>query len=346
MQQATQVQLVQQMAVAVDRGDVGVRIDRVLLRHLSHIPGVTRNRLQRLIDRGHVTVNGVPVLRAAARVGARDSIALELPVRKARSAPAAEEMPLDVRYEDDDLLIVNKPPGQVSHPAFRHSSGTLLNGVMAYARSQWTPALVSRLDRGTSGLVLVAKHKTMFTALQRLGSANGIEKDYLAIVVGKPPARGTIDLALDRDPWDARRVTVRDRGGVPSVTRFERLRWVGLGQVGQVGLVGRVQQVGLVGRVQQVGQVCLSLLRCRLITGRMHQIRVHLAAKGWPIAGDVTYGVKFDGLDRQALHAARLAFQHPASGASIDVAAPPPPDMARVLRLFDPGELREHRAER
>ena len=315
----------ERIAVVVDRGDVGVRIDRVLLRHLSHIPGVTRNRLQRLIDRGHVTVNGVAVRRAAARVGARDSIALELPLRKPRSAPVGEEMPLDVRYEDDDLLIVNKPPGQVSHPAFRHSSGTLLNGVLAYARAQWTPALVSRLDRGTSGLVLVAKHKAIFSALQRLGSANGIEKDYLAIVVGKPPARGTIDLALDRDPWDARRVTVRDRGGVPSVTRFERLRWMALPAT----------------PIRH-----LALLRCRLITGRMHQIRVHLAAKGWPIAGDATYGVRFDGLERQALHASRLAFQHPATGASIQVAAPPPPDMAGVLRLFDAGEIREHRAER
>jgi 23S rRNA pseudouridine1911/1915/1917 synthase len=322
------VTLTQHVAVIVDRGDVGVRIDRVLLRHLSHIPGVTRNRLQRLIDRGQVTINGHPVRRAASRVSAHDSIALEMPLRSPRQAPVGEEMPLDVRYEDDALLIVNKPPGQVSHPAFRHTSGTLLNGMIAHARGRWTPALVSRLDRGTSGLVLAAKNKVTFAALQRLGNSNAIDKDYLAIVLGKPPAKGTIDLALDRDPWDARRVTVRDRGGVPSVTKFERLRSIALDRPG----VGPAEH--------------LSLVRCHLITGRMHQIRVHLAARGWPIAGDTTYGVKFAGLERQALHAWRLAFPHPGDGSAIDVTAPPPPDMTDVLRLFEPREIREHRAER
>ena len=302
--------------IAIDRGDIGVRVDRVLLRHLSHIPGITRNRLQRLIDLGSVLVNGRPVTRASARMAADAIVRIELPDRKARAAPAAEDLPLDIRYEDDDLLVVNKPPGQVSHPAIRHSSGTLLNAVLAHAAGRWTPALVSRLDKGTSGVVLVAKSKAMHTALQRLSQANPIEKDYLAIVKGKPPRRGTIDLALDRDPWDERRVSVRDRGGVPSVTTFERLRFVTIGP-----------------------DSYLSLVRCRLVTGRMHQIRVHLAAKGWPIVGDATYGVKFAGLDRQALHAWRLAFVHPTTGARVDVSAPAPADMAAVLARFDAGEV-------
>ena len=308
------------ISVAVDRGDIGVRLDRVLLRHLSHVPGVSRNRLQRLIDNGQVTINGHLASRASARVGPNDAIALQLPERKPRSAPAGEKLPVDVRYEDDDLLIVNKPPGMVSHPALRNASGTLLNGLIAYADGRWTPALVNRLDKGTSGLVLVAKSKSAFRALQQLANADGIEKEYLAIVAGKPPAKGTIDLALDRDPWDARRVTVRDRGGMPSVTKFERLRAVAVGQVGPAQH--------------------LSLVRCRLITGRTHQIRVHLAAKGWPIVGDGVYGVKWNGIERQALHAWRLAFQHPSAAAAIDVTAPPPPDMAALLRLFESSEIR------
>ena len=117
----------------------------------------------------------------------------------------------------------------MSHPAFKNTSGTLLNALLAYAGSAWTPALVSRLDKGTSGILLVAKSGAVQAALQRVSQQNGIEKDYLAIVHGKPPAKGTIDLALDRDPWDRRRVTVRDRGGVPSVTKFERLRTVSSG---------------------------------------------------------------------------------------------------------------------
>lgn len=304
-------------SIAPDRGDVGVRIDRVLLRHLSHIPGVTRNRLQRLIAAGAVTINGRPVSRPSARVAAADAIGITLPARKPGTAPIAENLPLDIRHEDDDLLIVNKPPGQVSHPAFGHSSGTLLNALMAHAAGAWTPSLVGRLDKGTSGVMLIAKHRAMHTTLQQLSHDNAIDKEYLAIVAGKPPARGTIDLALDRDPWDTRRVTVRDRGGVPSITRFARVRHVTIGPDRH-----------------------LSLVKCRLITGRMHQIRVHLTARGWPIVGDATYGVKMSGLDRQALHAWRLAFDHPTSGQRVDITAPPPADMAAVLARFDAGEIR------
>ena len=285
--------------VVLDRGDVGVRLDRVLLRHLQHIPGVTRNRLQRLLAAGAVQVDGRVITRPAARVPSGAALTIELPERTVRAAPAAESLPIDVRYEDDDLLIVHKQAGQVSHPAFRHGSGTLLNALLGYAAGRWAPSLVGRLDKDTSGLVLVAKRREVQTTLQRLGDANGIIKEYLAIVLGKPPARGTIDLALDRDPWDARRVTVRDRGGVPSVTQFQRVRSVELGD-------------GL----------WLAVVRCRLITGRTHQIRVHLAARGWPIVGDRTYGTSRPAaqrprlapavvqMRRQALHAWRLAFTH------------------------------------
>jgi len=303
-----------------DRGDVGVRIDRVLQRHLGHLPGVTRNRIQRLIESGAVLVDGRPVRRPAERLGLDAVLSIELPDRRPRSSPEAQTLPLDIRHEDEALIVVCKPAGQVSHPAFRHASGTLLNALLGYAAGRWTPALVSRLDKDTSGLVLVAKSREVQVALQRLGDANLIEKDYLAIVFGKPPARGTIDLALDRDPWDARRVTVRDRGGVPSVTRFERVRVFSIG-----------------------GDRHLSLVRCRLITGRTHQIRVHLAAKGWPIVGDAAYGTARAGslegqslppelrLARQALHAWRLAFKHPIPAAPIEITADMPAEMQAVL---------------
>lgn len=308
--------------VPIDRGDVGIRIDRVLLRHLTHVPGVTRNRIQGLIARGSVRVNGRPIARAARRIAPGDEVAIALPERRTRVRPAAESIPIDIVYEDADLLVANKPAGQVSHPAFRHTTGTLLNGLLGYAGGVWTPALITRLDKGTSGLVLVAKSRAVQAALQQASSAHpAIEKDYLAIVTGKPPSKGTIDLALDRDPWDRRRVTVRDRGGVPSVTRFVRLGTVAAG-----------------------GDQHVSLLRCRLITGRTHQIRVHLAARGWPIVGDAMYGAAPAGskpprlvpesaraMARQALHAWRLALTNPLSGQPIEVSAPLPDDMRALL---------------
>jgi 23S rRNA pseudouridine1911/1915/1917 synthase len=303
--------------LTIDRGDIGVRLDRVLLRHLVHLPGITRNRLQRLIDDGAVLVNGRPASRAAARVAAGDEIAVDLPDRGPRSRPRAEAIALDVIHEDDGLLVVNKPPGQVSHPALRHASGTLLNALLAHAAGRWTPSLVSRLDKDTSGAVLVAKSPGMHARLQQLNGANAIEKDYLAIVAGRPPARGIIDLALDRDPWDRRRVTVRDRGGMPSVTRFTRVASAAVGTDRHV-----------------------SLLRCRLITGRTHQIRVHLAARGWPVVGDRTYGPRpgaadrsggLPRMDRQALHAWRLSFTHPVTQERIAALAEIPDDMQAAL---------------
>ena len=307
------------MLISLDRGDIGVRVDRVLLRHLTHVRGASRNRIQRLIADGAVLLNGRPVIRSSTRVAAGDTLSIDLPARRERQKPLPEALPLDVLYDDADLLIVNKPAGQVSHPAFGNATGTLLNALLARAAGSWTPALVSRLDKGTSGIVLVAKSGRIQAKLQRIAQGNGIEKDYLAIVHGKPPAKGTIDLALDRDPWDRRRVTVRDRGGVPSVTTFKRLQ-------------SSVTDTG----------TALSIVRCRLITGRTHQIRVHLSAKGWPIVGDSVYGSApaVAGsprlLDRQALHAWRIAFAQPTTGAWVEVTAPLPPDMVTLTSDWRP----------
>jgi 23S rRNA pseudouridine1911/1915/1917 synthase len=301
-------------AIALDRGDHGVRVDRVLLRHMRDAKGVSRNRIQKWIDAGDVLINGSAPPRAAWRVQAGDEVLVRVADLPKREQPRAEVMPIDVLYEDDDLLAVNKPAGVVVHPSFRNSSGTLINGLLEHARA-WprgsTPSLVGRLDKLTSGLVLVAKRSDIHAALQRAMAARRIDKDYLAIVRGKPsPPRGTIDLALDRDPWDRRRITVTDRGGQPSVTRYERVSTAD----------------------------GYSMVRCRLITGRTHQIRVHLAARGWPIAGDAIYGppparLKADAaapgpaFPRQALHSWRVALRQPRTGRELVIEAPLPDDM-------------------
>jgi 23S rRNA pseudouridine1911/1915/1917 synthase len=302
--------------IELDRGDDGVRVDRVLLRHLRHETGVSRNRIQKWIEDGHVEINGAAAPRPAWRVQAGDALRVRIAEIPKRSRPQAQALDIDILYEDDDLLAVNKPPGLVVHPSFGNASGTLMNGLLNLART-WPggskPALLGRLDKLTSGIVLVTKRGEIYAALQRAMEARRIDKDYLAIVRGKPsPQRGTIDLALDRDPWDRRRITVTDRGGQPSVTRYERLATAN----------------------------GFSLVRCRLITGRTHQIRVHLAAKQWPIVGDATYGPKASAsaesnmaaakFPRQALHSWRLAFRQPRTGRELVIEAPLPDDMAAL----------------
>ncbi len=290
--------------IKVDRGDHGVRVDRVVLRHLRDEKGVSRNRIQNWVAGGQVLINGTPASRASWRVQAGDDLRVRPSGLIAREKPRAESMALELLYEDDDLIAVNKPAGLVVHPSYKNAAGTLINGVLALARAWPTgsvPALVGRLDKMTSGVVLITKRAEIHGALQRASAAHLIEKDYLAIVFGKPsPVRGTINLALDRDPWDRRRVTVTDRGGQPSITKYQRLASSG----------------------------GYSLVQCRLITGRTHQIRVHLAAKGWPIVGDATYGNKDSvAFPRQALHAWRVVMRQPRTGRELTIEAPLPPDM-------------------
>jgi 23S rRNA pseudouridine1911/1915/1917 synthase len=302
--------------IELDRGDHGVRIDRVILRHLSKEKAVSRNRIQNWIEGGSVLINGVIPPRAAWRVQAGDQLQVRLAEIPKRERPKPEAISLDILYEDDDLLAVNKPAGIVVHPTIKNTSGTLMNGLLEYARD-WpkgsTPGLLGRLDKLTSGIVVVTKRSEIHAALQRAMAARRIDKDYLAIVWGKvTPARGTINLALDRDPWDRRRITVTDRGGQPSVTLYQRVATT----------------------------TAFSLVRCRLITGRTHQIRVHLSAKGWPIVGDAVYGIspemhrRIDAppelatkFPRQALHSWRIAFRQPKTGRELTIEAPLPADM-------------------
>jgi 23S rRNA pseudouridine1911/1915/1917 synthase len=295
-----------------DRGDAGTRLDLVLRRHLADLPAATRTRLQRWIVDGRVAVNGREVRRAAARVAAGDTISIVLPGLRARQRARPEAMDLRVLYEDNFCLIVCKPAGLVVHPSYRHISGTLLNGLLSRAR-QWPdgdrPSIVGRLDKWTSGLVLVARSPAAHAALQRALARADAEKVYLAVVTGRvTPPRGRIDLPLARDRRDRRRV-IASPNGAPSLTHYRRLST----------------------------RDGVSLVRCELATGRMHQIRVHLAARGWPIVGDAVYGPfrgsaeSAEAAPRQALHAWRLAFTHPVTGERIAAEAPLPADFAGLL---------------
>lgn len=286
-----------------DRGDARLRLDQVLVRRVVDVARMSRSRAQDWIETGLVLVDGSPAARPAVRVREGAAIEIALPnSAEPRMRPAAEDRALDVLYEDDHLVAINKPPGLVVHPSYKNASGTVLNAVLGRftERPGLRPGIVTRLDKDTSGVLLVALTPGMHAHLQR----QRVEKHYLAIVSGTPkPRRGTIDRALGRDAHHRRRMrTVED--GLPSVTRYEVISTSGHE----------------------------SLVRCELVTGRTHQIRVHLAASGWPIVGDTSYGVADDRITRPALHSWRVRLRHPVTGAELEVTAPMPGDMEAVVR--------------
>jgi 23S rRNA pseudouridine1911/1915/1917 synthase len=322
----------QPRTLRTDRGDTGRRLDLVLRRHLTDVGGATRTRVQAWIENGRVTVNGRPVRRVATRAGFGDVVTVVLPDTAPRSPIAADDVRLSVLYEDDHLLALDKPAGVVAHPAYRHAEGTLLNALRWYARG-WPaderPSLVGRLDKLTSGIVVVAKTASVHAALQRTFASSHSEKEYLAVVYGRMNVvRGQIDLRLAPDRSDRRRVVASATEGAPSVTGFARLARVAAPHVG------------------------LSLVRCMLLTGRKHQIRVHLAARGWPLVGDPTYGVPrwssiadptlsatLRAFPRQALHAWRLTFMHPVTSHQLLFEAPVPADFEDLLAASGLGSV-------
>jgi 23S rRNA pseudouridine1911/1915/1917 synthase len=312
--------------LTADRGDAGRRVDLVLRRHLTDVSRASRTRVQRWIETGRVTVNGDIVRRVASRLMHGDEVTIDLP-DDTRPAPVlAEEGPLDVLYEDDTLLIVNKPAGVVSHPTYGHPAGSLINGLLWHARA-WPhglrPSLVGRLDKLTSGIVVVAKSTAAHARLQRVLSSSHSTKSYLAVAYGEmSQERNEIALRLRRDPLDRRRVVTAADDGVASLTRVERLD-------------------------QVVVDGCpLVLVRCELATGRMHQIRVHMAASGRPLVGDPKYGEPrwttapsgrcrdaLEAFARQALHSWKVSFAHPNTGARVEVRAAVPADMRELLQI-------------
>jgi 23S rRNA pseudouridine1911/1915/1917 synthase len=231
----------------------------------------------------------------------------DLPIQSIirRPRPEPEELPIAVVYEDESLIAIDKPPGMVVHPTYKNWSGTLLNGLLWHVRGRAgiEPSIVTRLDKDTSGLVLVALKPELHAHIQRDAAAGRVRKEYLAVVRGTPdPARGSIELPLARSPED-RRLVIVTAAGQHSQTDYEVLSTVD----------------------------GYSLVRCELVTGRTHQIRVHLAARGWPVAGDPTYGEAHPALTRQALHAWRVTLPHPLTRELLQLEAPVPHDLRGLM---------------
>jgi 23S rRNA pseudouridine1911/1915/1917 synthase len=237
-----------------------------------------------------------------------------------RRRPLPEEGPLSIIFEDEWIIVLDKPPGIVVHPTYKNWSGTLLNSVLWRVRDRAgvQPGILTRLDKNTSGLVVMALTPEVHAAMQRDQGAGRVRKEYLAVVQGTPePPSGTISLPLGRDLADRRRVVVTDTGA-PSETRYDAVIW------GQGWGQGSCPTPSL--------SPDHSLVRCELVTGRTHQIRVHLAARGWPILGDAQYGIASTAIARQALHAWRVRLPHPITRQPIDLEAPIPPDMRALVQ--------------
>jgi 23S rRNA pseudouridine1911/1915/1917 synthase len=279
----------------------GTRLDRFLAAPLG-----SRARAQSLIDDGRVRVDGA-VRPKRHLVAPGEAIEVDDAIADSETVPV-EAAPFAVAYEDEHLLVVDKPAGVVVHPARGHWSGTLaqaLDGRAAGGEEPWRAGIVHRLDRDTSGLLVVAKNDTVHRALKSLLAARRLRREYLALVDGHPPARtGTIDAPIGRHRRDRKLMSVDSDDPREARTHFE---------------------------IEQLLPAA-TLLRVSLETGRTHQIRVHLAAIGHPVCGDPQYGTPDRyGLTRQFLHATRLAFTHPVTGAELDVRSELPDDLVAAL---------------
>ena len=308
----------------------GTRLDLFLVSACSDL---SRSRLQKLIEEGAVRVQGKPAKRSHV-VRAGEAVEVEVPEPRAVSIEP-EAIPLSILYEDSDLIAIDKPPGLVVHPSPGHSSGTLVNALLHHAQGfagvggELRPGIVHRLDRDTSGVMLVAKTDLAHTSLSRQMKKRSMRKEYLALSAGIPRVRkGEVAFAIGRDPRDRKKMKAFRSADPPPAgarearTLYEIERdWFALG---------------------------LTLLRCRLVTGRTHQIRVHLAAAGLPVVGDPVYGrPRFErvrdaslktllaAFPRQALHAERITFRHPATNEPLTVAAPIPPDLVALFAAID-----------
>ncbi|MEJ0061634.1 MAG: RluA family pseudouridine synthase [Alphaproteobacteria bacterium] len=303
----------------------GQRLDRALAAHLAD-QGYSRSRIQQLIAQGMVRVGGVIATDASAK--AREDMTVEITIPALLSAsPEAQKLPLTVVYEDDDLLVIDKPPGMVVHPAPGNRDHTLVNALLAHCGASLSgiggvarPGIVHRLDKDTSGLLVVAKHDRAHQALSAQFADRSLSRTYMAFVWDLPkPAQGFFDTSIARDPHNRQRMAAR-AGGKPALTYYKTTETYG---------------------------TLAALVTCNLATGRTHQIRVHLAHNGHGVIGDALYGRPrrgegalmrlLRGFPRQALHAAALKLRHPGTGKVMEFTASFPPDLF-MLR----GELRAH----
>jgi 23S rRNA pseudouridine1911/1915/1917 synthase len=319
----------QKQNVAVAEGENGDRIDRVLAART----GLSRTRVKNLILDGAVTISARTIHDPATRVNAGETVAVALPPPE-DPEPAGENIPLNIVYEDKEIVVIDKPAGLVVHPAAGHAAGTLVNALIAHCGASLSgiggvkrPGIVHRLDKDTTGLMVVAKtdraHQALAAQFADHGRTGPLRRGYLAFVWGAPShPKGTIDAPIGRHARSRDKMTVRANGR-SAITHWQVLeRYAG-----------------------KDGKPVASLLACRLETGRTHQIRVHVAHIGHPLMGDSVYGQGFrtkarllqdaaqaalEGLGRQALHAYLLAVQNPATGESAEFRSELPADLARL----------------
>jgi 23S rRNA pseudouridine1911/1915/1917 synthase len=314
--------------IAVAASEAGERLDRLLAARVA----LSRSRLKTLIRDGHVSIGRQAIRDPNYRVAAGDTITVALPPPEP-AKPAPESIPLNVVYEDDAIIVIDKPAGLVVHPAAGHGSGTLVNALIAHCGDSLSgiggvkrPGIVHRLDKDTSGLMVVAKtdraHQALAAQFADHGRRGPLRRSYLAFVWGAPDRpKGTIAAPIGRNPRSRERMAVRPDGR-PAVTHWQVLE-----------------------RYPGSGAAVASLLACRLETGRTHQIRVHLAHAGHPLLGDALYGRGFRtkesllpegaraalaALGRQALHAYLLVVQHPTKGEIREFRSELPEDLARL----------------
>jgi 23S rRNA pseudouridine1911/1915/1917 synthase len=331
--------------IVVAETEAGERLDRVLARHVADL---SRTRLKGLIEAGAVTLDRGTIRDPSHRVNSGAAIAVDVPPPEP-AKPKAEPIPLSVVYEDNDIIVIDKPRNLVVHPAAGNHTGTLVNALIAHCGESLSgiggerrPGIVHRLDKDTTGLMVVAKNDAAHRALAKQFADHGrsseaFERTYLALVWGAPDRpHGMIDKPIDRHPKARERMAVR-QGGREAVTHWQVLeRYYGN---------PAPERIVASGKRSRSPEPVASLLACRLETGRTHQIRVHLAAIGHPVMGDEVYGGGFRtkaarlppeaqaalaGLGRQALHAHILCVKHPSTGEIVAFRSELPPDLARL----------------
>lgn len=294
-------------------GEELLRIDRFLGSRLEQ---VSRSYLQKLVKEGAVLVNGKPV-KSSYKVENGDWIRLEIP-DAVEPEIEAEEMDLDILYEDSDIILINKPKGMVVHPAAGHYSGTLVNGLMAHCKDELSgingvmrPGIVHRIDMDTTGVLIVCKNDKAHNAIAEQLKVHSITRKYYAIVHGVlKEDTGTVNAPIGRHPVDRKKMSINEKNGKEAVTHYRVLR-----------------------RFRR-----FTFVECQLETGRTHQIRVHMASIGHPLLGDQVYGpakVPFSGLQGQTLHAGVLGIIHPSTGEYMEFTAPLPDYFEAVLKKLE-----------